>query len=94
MRLRQLLRLALLVVEAMVALRIVLKVTGANAQAGFSSFVYRVSSPFVEPFHPVFADQSVNQHPFEVGSLLAMVVYAALAYLAVRVVRIILSPRA
>lgn len=91
-RLRQLVRLALLMVEAIIAVRILFKVAGANADAGFSSFVYKVSGPFVNPFHPVFADGTVNGHPFEVGSVLAMAVYAALAYLVVRVARLIFTP--
>jgi YggT family protein len=91
-RLRQLVRLVLLIVEAIIAVRILFKVAGANPGAGFASFVYKVSGPFVNPFHPVFADGTVNGHPFEVGSVLAMAVYAALAYLVVRVARLIFTP--
>ena len=90
-RVGQLLRLALLVLEALIALRILLKVAGAQP-AGFSNFVYNVSEPFVKPFHPVFKDGMVNHHPFEVGSLLAMAVYAAIYWIVVRVLRIILAP--
>ena len=79
-----LIRVLLLVVEALIAVRILLKVTGANEHAGFATFLYKVSSPFIAPFHPVFADDLVNGHPFEVGSLLAMGVYAVLAYFVVR----------
>src|SRR5437899_1929002 len=70
-----------------IAVRILLKFAGANPQAGFTSFVDRLSSPFVGPFHPVFADQLFSGHPLELGSLLAMGVYAVLAYVAVRLVR-------
>ena len=91
-RLRQLIRVLLLVVEALIAVRILLKVTGANEHAGFATFLYKVSSPFVAPFHPVFADHLVNGHPFEVGSLLAMGVYAVLAYFVVRLAAVIVSP--
>ncbi len=75
-RLGQLVRLVLLLVEALIALRVILKVAGANESAGFASFLYRITSPLVGPFHPVFADHSVNGHPFELGSHLAMAVYA------------------
>ena len=90
-RLVQLIRLAIFVVDGIIAVRILLKVAGANPQAGFTSFVDRLSSPFVGPFHPVFADQLVNGHPLELGSLLAMGVYAVLAYVSVGVVRRIFS---
>jgi hypothetical protein len=91
-RVLQLVRLLLLVVEALIAVRIFFKLLGANAQSGFASFLYRITAPLVAPFHPVFADRTLNGHPFEVGSLLAMAVYFALAYLVVRVVRVIFSP--
>jgi hypothetical protein len=91
-RLRQLIRLVLLVVEGLIAVRIIFKLSGANESAGFATFLYKLTSPLVSPFHPVFADHLVNGHPFELGSLLAMGVYAALAYLGLRVVRVIFSP--
>ena len=89
LRLQQLVGLAFIVVEGIVALRVVFKAMGANAQAGFSSLVYSVSSPFVGPFHPVFKDGNINGHPFELGSVLAMLVFALLAYLVLRVVRVL-----
>ena len=87
-RLVQLIRLAILVIEGIIAARILLKLALANPQAGFTSFIDGLSAPFVGAFHPVFADQSVSGHPLEVGSLLAMAVYAALALLAIRVVKL------
>src|ERR1700730_1215186 len=92
-RLQQFIGLIFLVVEGIVAVRVIFKATGANPLAGFSSFIYSLSSPFVGPFHPVFADGKLNGHPFEWGSLLAMAVFAALAFLAIRVMRAVFSPR-
>src|ERR1700681_1539197 len=85
LRLQNFIGLIFLVVEGIVAVRIIFKATGANPQAGFSSFIYNLSSPFVGPFHPVFADGKLNGHPFEWGSLLAMAASAALAFLPLRV---------
>jgi YggT family protein len=93
LRLQNFIGLIFLVVEGIVAVRIIFKATGANPTAGFSSFIYSLSSPFVGPFHPVFTDGKLNGHPFEWGSLLAMAVFAALAFLALRVMRAIFSPR-
>ncbi len=92
-RLGQLIRLVLMVVEGLIAVRVVLRVAGANEHAGFASFLYKITAPLVAPFHPVFADGSINGHPFEVGSLLAMAVYAAAAYVAARLLRLFLSSR-
>ncbi len=91
-RVVQLIRLVILVLEGLIALRILLKVAGANPAAGFTSFIDGLSAPFVGPFHPVFADQILNGHPLEVGSLLAMLVYAVLAYVVVRIIRSAFSP--
>ena len=89
-------RLAIIVVEAIIALRIVLRVLGADPLAPFTRFMYGVSGGLVSPFrggtggtdHPVFADPLVNGHPFELSSLLAMGVYLVLAYLTIYVGRI------
>ena len=92
-RLGQLIRLVLLVLEGLIAVRVILKVAGANEHAGFANFLYKITAPLVAPFHPVFADGSINGHPFEVGSLLAMGVYAAAAYIAARLLRLFFSSR-
>ena len=42
---------------------------------------------------PVFADQLVNGHPLEMGSLLGMAVYLVLAFVAIAVLRGVFSPR-
>ena len=91
--LEQSVRLAIIVVEAIIALRIVLRVLGADPLAPFTRFMYGVSGGLVSPFrggngdHPVFADPVLNGHPFELSSLLAMGVYLLLAYLAIVVGR-------
>ena len=91
-RVRQAVRLALLLVEAVIAVRILFVVAGANMATGFGSLIRNVSDPFVRPFKDVFMNGTVNGHPFEVNSLLAMGVYAAAAYLLLRIVRLIFTP--
>lgn len=86
-RVVQLIRFAIFVIELIIAVRILLTLAGANPQAGFTSFVNTLSSPFVGPFATVFTNPLLNGHPFELGSLLAMGIYAVLAYAAVRIVR-------
>jgi hypothetical protein len=61
--------------EALLAFRFVLKLLGANADAGFSSFIYGVTHPFVAPFLNVFRVSSVQGSVFEWTTLLAMLVY-------------------
>jgi hypothetical protein len=61
--------------EVVLAFRFVLKLTGANPGAGFTSFVYALSWPFTAPFLAVFPRTTVEGSIFEWTTLLAMLVY-------------------
>jgi hypothetical protein len=61
--------------EALMAFRFVLKLLGANSGAGFTSFIYGVTYPFVTPFLSVFKITKVEGSIFEWTTLLAMFVY-------------------
>ncbi|HYF10513.1 MAG TPA: YggT family protein [Candidatus Paceibacterota bacterium] len=65
--------------EALLAFRFVLKLLGANPEAGFTSFIYGVTYPFVAPFLNVFRITSVQGSVFEWTTLLAMLVYWLIA---------------
>ena len=66
-------------VEALLAFRFVLKLLGANPEAGFSSFIYGVTYIFASPFLNVFSKTYVAGSIFEWTTLLAMFVYWAIA---------------
>ncbi len=70
--------------EALLAFRFVLKFAGANASAGFTSFIYNVTMPFTAPFTAVFPRTVIEGSIFEWTTLLAMFVYALIAYGVVR----------
>lgn len=61
--------------EVLLAFRFVLKLTGANPAAGFTSFIYGVTWPFSAPFLAVFPRTIVQGSIFEWTTLLAMLVY-------------------
>lgn len=63
------------VLEALLAFRFVLKLLAANAGAGFTSFIYTVTYPFVGPFLSVFRISRVEGSVVEWTTLLAMFVY-------------------
>ena len=65
--------------EALLAFRFVLKLMGANAEAGFTSFIYAVTWPFTAPFNAVFLKTAVQGSIFEWTTLLAMLVYWMIA---------------
>lgn len=65
--------------EAILAFRFVLKLLGANAGAGFTSFIYGITQPFAAPFLSVFKITKVEGSIFEWTTLLAMLVYWLIA---------------
>ena len=67
-------------VEVLLAFRFVLKLLGANAGAGFTSFIYGVTAPFAGPFVTVFKTAKVQGSTFEWTTLLAMLVYYVVAW--------------
>jgi YGGT family len=72
-------------VEALLAIRFVLKALGANADAGFAQLMYGVTGPLVAPFRGLFGTpQAASGAVLEVHTLIALVIYALVAWLLVR----------
>lgn len=71
---------ALGVIEALLAIRFILKLLGANPAAGFSNFIYDVSYIFLAPFLTVFQATQFGDSIFEWATLLAMVIYYLIAW--------------
>lgn len=67
------------ILEALLAFRFVLKLLGANAGAGFTSFIYGITQVFATPFLNVFKISRVEGSVFEWTTLLAMLVYWLIA---------------
>jgi hypothetical protein len=67
------------ILEVLLAFRFALKLFGANSTAGFSSFIYGITYPFVGPFLSVFKMTRVQGSVFEWTTLLAMFVYWLIA---------------
>jgi hypothetical protein len=68
------------ILEALLAFRFLLKLLAANSAAGFTSFIYGITAPFVAPFINVFRVTRVEGSTFEWTTLLAMLVYWLLAW--------------
>jgi ABC-type Na+ efflux pump permease subunit len=66
--------------EILLIFRLVLKFTGANPDAGFTSFIYSATWPFAQPFIAVFRPTFVGNQIFEWTTLLAMIVYYLIAW--------------
>lgn len=78
--------------EVLLAFRLILKLLGANPASGFVSFIYTITSGFTAPFRGIFstptAQGDVVTSVFETGTILAMVVYALVAWGIVKLVNL------
>ncbi len=68
------------VIEVLLAFRVILKFLGANAFSGFANFIYAISSPFALPFSGILGTTASSNLIFEWSTLIAMAVYAVIAY--------------
>ena len=69
------------VLLTLLALRFVLALLGANPGNGFANFIYSITYPFVAPFFSLFSyNLSYSVAHFELYTLIAMAVYALVAY--------------
>jgi hypothetical protein len=78
------------VLITILAFRFGLVLLGANSNSGFANFIYSVSHPFVAPFFGVFSYNNLQYgvSRFEAFTLLAIVVYALIAFGLARLVTI------
>jgi predicted trehalose synthase len=72
------------VLEALIAIRLVLRVLGANPNAGFAEFIYGITAPFIAPFVGLFGSPQAGGSVLELQSIVALVVYALVAWLLAR----------
>lgn len=68
------------ILEAVIGIRVLLKLIAANPNAGFAQFIYSMTAPFLVPFFGLTATPSANGAVLEIPSLVAMLVYALLAW--------------
>jgi uncharacterized protein YggT (Ycf19 family) len=76
------------VIEVLIAVRVILRLLDANPDAGFTSLIYNLSYPFVALFLGVFPPAQSRGNVLELSSLLAILVYALIAFGIVRVIQI------
>lgn len=75
------------IIIALCGLRFLFILLGANATNGFVHFIYNVSRPFVQPFYGMFSyEPTFTKAHFELASLIAIIVYALVTGLLIRLV--------
>lgn len=79
----------LAVLEIILALRFFFRLLGASESSGFVMFLYNLSHIFVGPFNGIFNDQALGRSVFEFSTIVAMVVYALIAWGIVSLSRVI-----
>lgn len=79
-RVYQLVWYVLGVIEVLLVFRVVLLMLGANRGSGFVNLIYALSAPLAQPFRGIFGITATGGNVFEWTSLVAMVVYAVVAY--------------
>jgi hypothetical protein len=77
------------ILEAMIALRIGLKLIGANAASPIAGFIYGFTSLFLFPFTGLTGTPAVGSMVLEISSVIAMIVYALIAWALERIIWVI-----
>lgn len=67
-------------VEILLAFRFVFRLLGANQGSGFVSFIYSITGVFMAPFRAIFPTIAEGVSALEWSILVAMVVYATVAW--------------
>lgn len=80
------------VLEVILGLRLLFRLLGANQGNDFIAFLYSLSHIFVVGFNGIFNDQALGRSVFEVSTLIAMLVYALIAWGIVSLGRVLFAP--
>lgn len=81
------------VIDALIAIRFVLLLLGANHDAGFVDFIYSVTNVLIAPFIGIFGTPAYGQSVFDISSLLAIVIYTLIGWGIVKLISLT-RPRA
>lgn len=79
----------LLFIETIIVIRFLLKLIGASPDNDLVKNIYRISEHFVKPFFDIVTDTVViGSFVIEITSLIALVVYMLLAFVAIELIKI------
>jgi hypothetical protein len=85
----QTLWLLLGMLEALLGIRVFLKLIAANPESGFARFIYGLSDLFLLPFFGLTQTPSANGAVLEIPTIIAMVVYALVFSFLVYIVHLV-----
>jgi uncharacterized protein YggT (Ycf19 family) len=78
-------------INALVLIRIVLKMLAANPLSGFASFVYSITDIFLAPFRNLLPAVTSGRAVLELSAVIAIIVYALIGWGLARLVAIMMS---
>ncbi|HEY1456534.1 MAG TPA: YggT family protein [Candidatus Dormibacteraeota bacterium] len=79
------------IIVGLLVIRMVLKLLGANAAAGFANFIYGVTDFFLAPFRNLLPTVGNSQAQLEMSVVIAILVYLLIAWVLARVIMIAFS---
>ena len=77
------------ILEALIALRVGLKLIGANPGSPIAVFIYGFTDLFLFPFRGLMGTPTAGNMVLEISSVIAMVVYALIAWALERIIWVI-----
>jgi len=81
------------ILEALIGFRIMLKLIAANPNSWFTSFVYQLTTMFLWPFQNIVTNPSFQNSVIEITSMIAILVYAFIAWAIVRLIWLVFYHR-
>lgn len=85
-RLTQFIWLLFGLLEALIGIRVILMLIGANPANPFAALVYQLSELFLWPFRNLIANPAFGNSVLEITSLIAMIVYPLIGWAIVRMI--------
>ena len=79
--------------EGLLGIRMALKLIGANPGSWFAALVYQLSDLFLWPFQNLTVNPAFGNFVLEITSLIAMLVYALIAWAIVRLIWVLFYRR-
>ncbi len=90
-RLIGLIMLAFVILDGMIALRFLLKLLAANPASPFAQLIYFFTAPFLWPFQGLLYTPTFGNVQVEFPALIAIIVYALIAWIISRFIWLLFS---
>jgi hypothetical protein len=72
--------------EALIGIRVILMLIGANPASPFVALIYQLSALFLWPFQNIVPNPAFQNNVLEITSLIAMIVYPLIGWAIVRLI--------